>query len=69
MKNNLRILRREWDYSQEDAAAQICISREQWNRIESGKCEPSLSTALKICFEFDKSIDELFQLEDSDWTK
>lgn len=63
MKNNLYSLRRSWGYTQDQAAEHFGISREQWNRIERGHCEPSLSLALRIAAEFDTTVEQVFTLE------
>lgn len=69
MRNNLYSARKRFGYNQEQAADYVGMSREQWNRIERGRCEPSITTALKIAASFEMAVEELFELEDCDWEK
>ena len=52
--------------TQQDLAAAIGVSRQTINSIESGKYVPSTVLALKIAAYFDKTVDEIFQLEEGD---
>lgn len=56
----LRLLRREKQLSQDEVAKQLGVSRQTIFAIETGRSEPSLSLALKICSLFDMAIEELF---------
>ncbi len=60
MKNRLKVLRAERDWSQADLAAQLKVSRQSVNAIETGKYDPSLPLAFKIADLFDMSIDQIF---------
>lgn len=60
MKNRLKVLRAERDWTQADLAASLDVSRQTVNAIETGKYDPSLPLAFKIARLFGKSIEELF---------
>ena len=66
MKNRLRVLRAERDWSQADLAARLEVSRQTVNAIETGKYDPSLPLAFKLALLFDTSIESIFQPEPSD---
>ena len=61
MKNRLKVLRAERDWSQQDLADALGVSRQSVNAIETGKYDPSLPLAFKIADLFAKSIEEIFQ--------
>lgn len=60
MKNLLKDLRAERDWSQADLAEQLGVSRQTVNAIETGKYDPSLPLAFKIAKLFGKKIEEIF---------
>ena len=60
MKNQLRELRAARSWSQSDLAAQLGVSRQTVNAIETGKYDPSLPLAFKLARLFAKPIEELF---------
>ncbi|WP_374656633.1 helix-turn-helix transcriptional regulator [Phenylobacterium sp.] len=60
MKNRLKVLRAERDWSQADLADRLRVSRQSINAIETGKYDPSLPLAFKIARLFDKPIEEIF---------
>lgn len=60
MKNRLKVLRAERDWSQGDLAEQLGISRQSVNAIETGKYDPSLPLAFKIADLFAMTIEEIF---------
>ena len=60
MKNKLRVLRAEHDWTQEDLAQKLGISRQAVIAIEKEKYDPSLTLAFKIAQVFNKSIEEIF---------
>jgi len=66
MKNTLRVERAIKDMTQADLAEQIGVSRQTINTIESNKYVPSTVLALKIARVFEKPVEEIFSLEDSD---
>jgi putative transcriptional regulator len=60
MKNRLKVLRAERDWSQSDLAAQLGISRQSVNAIETGKYDPSLPLAFRIADLFGLTIEAIF---------
>ena len=60
MKNNLKVLRAEKDWSQADLADKLDVSRQTINAIETEKYDPSLPLAFKIAKLFGKRIEEIF---------
>ena len=60
MKNRLRVLRAERGWSQADLGAQLDVSRQAVNAIETGKYDPSLPLAFKIARLFERPIEEIF---------
>ena len=65
MKNRLKVLRAERDWSQADLAERIDVSRQAVNAIETGKHDPSLGVAFRIARLFGLSAEEIFLLDDS----
>lgn len=63
MKNRLRVLRAERDWSQAELGGRLDVSRQAVNAIETGKHDPSLSLAFRIARLFELRIEEVF-LED-----
>ena len=64
MKNRLKVLRAERDWSQQDLAARLEVSRQSVNAIETGRYDPSLPLAFKIADVFELAIEEIFLRED-----
>jgi putative transcriptional regulator len=67
MKNTIRIGRAVLDITQEELAKRVNVSRQTINTIEAGKYVPSTVLALKIAKTFNKTVEEIFSLEESDW--
>lgn len=63
MKNRLKVLRAERDWSQAELGGRLGVSRQAINAIETGKYDPSLPLAFKIARVFDLSIEEVFDDE------
>lgn len=61
MKNRLKVLRAERDWTQADLANELDVSRQTINAIEKGKFDPSLPLAFKIARLFGLSIEDIFQ--------
>lgn len=64
MKNRLKVLRAERDWTQADLANALEVSRQTVNAIETGKYDPSLPLAFKIARLFEKRIEEIFEDEE-----
>jgi putative transcriptional regulator len=60
MKNRLRVLRAEKNWSQADLAERLEVSRQSVNAIETGKFDPSLPLAFKFARLFEMTIEEIF---------
>jgi putative transcriptional regulator len=63
MKNRLKVLRAERDWSQADLAERLEVSRQTVNALETGKYDPSLPLAFKIARLFEQPIEAIFQDE------
>jgi len=61
MKNRLRVLRAEREWSQAELAARLRVSRQTVNAVETGKYDPSLPLAFEIARVFGKPIEEIFE--------
>lgn len=64
MNNRLKIERAILNLTQEDLAKAIGVSRQTINSIEKNRYVPSTELALKLSKVFDKSVNEIFWLED-----
>ena len=60
MKNRLKVLRAERDWSQADLAQRVKVSRQTINAIETGKYNPSLELAFALAALFDLKIEDIF---------
>ena len=60
MKNRLKVLRAERDWTQAHLATELEVSRQTINAIETGKYDPSLPLAFKIAERFGLKIEEIF---------
>ncbi|WP_252259540.1 helix-turn-helix transcriptional regulator [Erythrobacter aurantius] len=60
MKNRLKVLRAERDWSQQDLADRLGVSRQSVNAIEKGRYAPSLPLAFAIADVFGLAIEEIF---------
>ena len=60
MKNRLRVLRAEREWSQADLAERLEVSRQSVNAIETGKYDPSLPLAFKLARLFETTIEAIF---------
>jgi putative transcriptional regulator len=63
VKNRLKVLRAERDWSQGDLARRLEVSRQSVNAIETGKYDPSLPLAFKLARVFGLRIEEIFEEE------
>ncbi len=62
MKNRLRVLRAEHEWSQAELAARLGVSRQTVNAIETEKYDPSLPLAFRIARLFNQTIEAIFEL-------
>jgi putative transcriptional regulator len=60
MKNRLRVLRAEREWSQAELAERLAVSRQSVNAIETGKFDPSLPLAFKLARLFGTTIEAIF---------
>jgi len=63
MRNRMKVLRAERDWTQEELARRLGVSRQAVNAIETGKYDPSLPLALKVGRLFEKPVEEIFFLD------
>lgn len=61
MNNRIKVMRAERDWTQQDLAERIEVSRQTVNAIETGKYDPSLPVAFRIAQVFDCRIEDIFQ--------
>ncbi len=65
MKNTLKVLRAERNWTQADLATRLSVSRQTVNAVETEKYEPSLTLAFKIAKLFGKPIEAIFESVDA----
>ncbi len=63
MKNRLKVLRAEHNWTQEDLAQRVGVSRQAINAIETEKYDPSLPLAIKLGRLFGKPVEEMFAMD------
>ena len=63
MKNRLRVLRAERQWSQQDLADRLDVSRQTVNALENDRYDPSLPLAFRIAGLFGLSIEQIFEYE------
>ncbi|WP_448528711.1 helix-turn-helix transcriptional regulator [Raineya sp.] len=66
MKNRIKIERAIHNITQAELAEKVGVSRQTINAIEAGKYIPSAVLAMKIAKLFEKPVEEIFELEESD---
>jgi putative transcriptional regulator len=64
VKNRLKVLRAERNWSQQDLANELGVSRQTINAIETEKYDPSLPLAFKIARLFARAVEAIFTPED-----
>ena len=67
MKNSIRVERARHNMTQQDLADRTGVTRQTIAAIEQGKFNPSTILALKMAWLFDISVNDLFELEETDW--
>ncbi len=60
VRNRLKVLRAERDWSQAELAGRLGVSRQAVNAIETGKYDPSLPLAFKVARLFEMRIEDVF---------
>ena len=66
MKNTLKVERAKLNYTQQDLADKVGVSRQTINSIEAERYVPSSVLAIKISEVFKTTVNEIFKLEKSD---
>lgn len=66
MKNRLRVLRAEHNWSQAELADRVGVSRQAINAVETERFDPSLPLAMKLARLFQASVESIFSLDDDD---
>ena len=64
MKNRIRVLRAERQWSQADLAERVHVSRNSINSVENGKFDPSLPLAFRIADAFGLRIEDVFERDE-----
>ena len=64
MRNDIRRLREEAGLSQGALGAELGVSRQTVNSLETGKYDPSLPLAFAIARYFGTTIEEIFHVDD-----
>ncbi len=65
MKNRMRVLRAERDWTQAQLASLTGVSRQAIIAVENGKYEPALPLAFKIARAFERNVEEVFIWDDT----
>ena len=65
MRNRLKVLRAERNWSQADLAEKLDVSRQSVNAIETGKYDPSLPLAFRIAALFGLPIEQIFSADEA----
>lgn len=68
MRNTLKVERAKQNMTQAELAEKVGVSRQTINSIEIGKYVPSTLLSLKIASIFKTRVDEIFTLDDNDWS-
>lgn len=66
MKNNIKVERAKLDFTQEELANKIGVSRQTINAMEANKYVPSTVLALKLAAVFQTTVENIFQLDEGD---
>ena len=64
LKNRMKVFRAMHDWTQEELARRVDVTRKTINTVENAKYVPSTYLALKIARAFGASVEEVFQLDD-----
>jgi len=66
VKNKVKLARVEYDYTQQELAEKVGVTRQTISLIEKGKYNPTLRLCLEICYAVNKSLDELFWIDEEE---
>jgi len=62
MKNNIRVLRKQLGFRQEDMSTALGVTRQTINAIENEKYNPTLELAMNLAKLLNTTVEELFIL-------
>lgn len=65
IENHVKIIRHQKNIKQQELAEKVGASRQTISLIEKGEYNPSLKLCLSICYALDKTLDELFWIEEN----
>jgi len=68
MKNSIKVERAKKNITQAELADLIKVSRQTINAMELGKYVPSTVLALRLAKIFEAAVEDIFELEESDWS-
>jgi putative transcriptional regulator len=68
MKNYIKVERAKKNITQAELADLIKVSRQTINAMELGKYVPSTVLALRLAKIFDVEVEDIFELEENDWS-
>jgi putative transcriptional regulator len=63
MKNRIKVLRAERNWSQAELAEKLNVARQSVNAIETGKADPSLPLGMRIAKVFGVRVEDVFEAE------
>lgn len=63
----MKIARVSMNFTQQQLADRVGVTRQTISLIEKGTYNPSLKLCLQICYAVDKTLDELFWLDEEEW--
>lgn len=66
LKNKMKVYRAMHDWTQEELAHRVNVTRKTINTVENGKFIPSAYLAIKIAKAFGASVEDIFQIDDDD---
>lgn len=66
MKNRLKVLRAERNWSQLELGNRVGVSRQAINAVETGRFDPSLPLALKLASVLETPVESIFEHESGD---
>lgn len=66
MRNTLKVERAILNLTQDDLAKRVDVSRQTINSIENSRYDPSTVLALKLAAVFNKTVNDIFKLDDDD---